>query len=93
MYDYEEVRRRLKRNFHYFKQTCRVDDAGNIGHAWFRIFLSGAIAGKLIGLEEISERHAGIHFASVALGVIDMFTGDKTTQYEKSCLKGDFFNE
>lgn len=61
-------------------ETCRVNDAGNIGYAGFRIFLSGALAGELVGLEEISERHARIYFASVALGVIDMFTG-KVLQY------------
>ena len=61
-------------------EVCRVNDAGNIGYAGFRIFLSGALAGELVGLEEISERHARIHFASVALGVIDMFTG-KVLQY------------
>lgn len=61
-------------------EICRVNDAGNIGYSGFRIFLSGALAGELVGLEEISERHARIHFASVALGIIDMFTG-KVLQY------------
>ncbi|MBN8222749.1 MAG: IS481 family transposase [Spirochaetes bacterium] len=61
-------------------EICRVNDAGNIGYSGFRVFLSGALAGELVGLEEISERHARIHFASVALGIIDMFTG-KVLQY------------
>jgi hypothetical protein len=61
-------------------ETCRVNDAGNIGYGGHRVFISGALDGEIVGLEEISERHARIHLANVALGVIDLFTG-KVLQY------------
>jgi len=58
----------------------RVSAEGTIPFTMHRVFLSASLAGEVIGLEEISDRHMRIHFAAGALGVLDTFTG-KVLQY------------
>lgn len=52
-----------------------VSDMGTIQYGLHRVFLSSALRGELVGIEEISDRHRRIHFACAALGVLDAFTG------------------
>lgn len=59
----------------------RVSDEGTIYYALHRVFISSSLAGEVIGLEEISDRHMRIHFAAAALGVLDVYTG-KVLQYQ-----------
>ena len=56
-------------------EVYEVGDMGAIGYGYKRIFISSSLRGELIGLEEISERHLRIHFCSVAIGVLDTYTG------------------
>jgi hypothetical protein len=59
----------------------RVTEEGVIRYGMHRVFIASALAGEAIGLEEISERHRRIYFASSAIGVLDAFTG-KVLQYQ-----------
>jgi len=61
--------------------VVKVNDLGNTNICGHRIFVSGALSEELIGLEEISERHIRMHFCSVALAVVDTYTG-KVLQYK-----------
>ncbi len=56
-------------------EPFRISDEGTFRYGVHRVFLSPALRGETIGLEEISERHRRIHFASAAIGVLDAFTG------------------
>lgn len=56
-------------------EVMRVSDQGTIGYGQHRVFISSALRGEDVGLEEISERHRRIHFSRAALGVLDVYTG------------------
>lgn len=55
-------------------ETQKVNDAGNIICGSRLLFLTGALSGEIVGLEEISENHTRIHFCQAVLGVFDHFT-------------------
>jgi len=57
-------------------ETYVVSDEGTIRYGTLRVFLSSALRNEPVGIEEISERHRRIHFASATIGVLDAFTGN-----------------
>ena len=57
-------------------EPYKVSDLGTIRYSVNRVYLSTSLSGELIGLEEISERHRRIHFASSVLGILNAYTGD-----------------
>lgn len=55
-------------------EVQKVNDIGNIMCGGRLLFLTGALRGEVVGLEETSERYTRIHFCSAALGVFDHYT-------------------
>ncbi len=52
-----------------------VSDMGRIYYGSFSIFISGALKGENIGLEEIDDRHYRIYFCDSIIGILDRFNG------------------
>lgn len=60
----------------------RVSEEGTIRYGVHRVFVTSVLAGEVIGLEEISDRHRRLYFSSAAIGVLDVYTG-KVLQYSE----------
>ncbi len=58
-----------------------VSEMGTIYYGGYRIFISSALIGEPIGLEDIDDRHLRINFCSTVIGILDSFTG-KVLQYK-----------
>ena len=73
--------KRLEMHYPTHMETETVSDEGTIRYGVHRIFLTSALRGERIGLEEIDERHRRVNFAHAALGLIDVYTG-KLLKYD-----------
>ncbi|MCG6142246.1 hypothetical protein LFX27_16715 [Leptospira mtsangambouensis] len=65
-----------------------VNDIGNLHFEGHRIFLSSALADEEVGLEEISDRHCRLYFATAILGILDLYTS-KVLKYQRLLYRID----
>jgi len=69
-------------------EAFRISDQGTFLYGMNRIFLSPSLRNEVVGLEEISERHRRIYFASAIIGILDAYTG-KVLAYKNPMYKID----
>ncbi len=96
---YEKSKRPFPEKLHEVEYPTNMDihivsEMGDIYYEVHRVFISGALAGEPIALEEMDDRHLRIHFCSTVIGILDSFTG-KILQYKNPVpIENDIeFNE